>query len=148
MTVESEPVLRGRDLRTGEQRWELTLPERSGDSGNMRIWRAGAVLLTTGFDDRLRAVDVANGKVRWEAPPAETQFAGVTDGEHVALTRCPAPGECEIQSLSLDDGSVAWRAPVDGDGIFLGVPLPDDGATQRDLPPWPASFALVRDDKG
>ncbi|MDA0174460.1 PQQ-binding-like beta-propeller repeat protein [Solirubrobacter taibaiensis] len=143
-SVDREPVLRGRDLRTGERRWELTLPERTGDAGNVRVWRAGATLLVAGFDDRLRGVDIASGRVRWEAPPADTRFVGVTDREHVALTRCPAPSECEVQSLSLEDGRVAWKAPT-SNAEFLGVPLPDDGASQRDLRPWPASFVLVTD---
>ena len=136
----ADSALRGRDLRTGDRAWELRLPD-AGHS--LRVWPAGPLVLTTGFDDTLRAVDAASGKVRWESPGRVT-FLGVSDGEHIAVTRCGATiAECEVQSLSLADGRVAWRAPVAGAGEYLGVPLLDDGAPQRDLPPWAASFVLV-----
>lgn len=143
-TVEDEPVLRGRDLRTGERRWELRLR----DTGEQpRLWRIGALVLTTGFDETLRAVGADDGKVRWASPGAVT-FLGVSDGEHVAATRCGrTSATCEVQSLALRDGSVAWRAPVSGVANYLGVPLPDEGAPQRDLPPWPAGFVLVTDNQ-
>ncbi len=139
----ADSVLRGRKLRTGDRMWELRLP----DAGQtLRVWRAGPLVLTTGFDETLRAVDAASGKVRWESP-GRVSFLGVSDGEHIAVTRCGRTiAECEVQSLSLADGRVAWRAPVTSPGEYLGVPLLDDGAPQRDLPPWTASFVLVTDE--
>ena len=82
----ADSALRGRNLRTGDRSWELRLP----DAGHtLRVWPAGPLVLTTGFDDTLRAVDAASGKVRWESPGRVT-FLGVSDGEHIAVTRCGA----------------------------------------------------------
>jgi len=139
--ADEEPVLRARDARTGELKWQLKLPEEP-NRNPPRIWGAGDTLLTTGFDETLRGVDAKTGKVRWEAPPAATHFAGVTDGENVALTRCPAPRDCQVESLSLADGTLRWKAPVAGGGEYLGVPLSDDSQT-TDRPLWPASVVVI-----
>jgi hypothetical protein len=101
-------------------------------------------MLAVGYDDGLQAIDLDTGKVRWTAPPAETHFAGVTDGENVALTRCPTD-QCQVESYSLRDGTLRWKAPVDGAREFLGVPLPKDQLLD-DLPLWPASFVVVGDE--
>lgn len=136
-------ALRGRDLRTGERRWELRMPEGDGD---VRVWRVGDRLIVNWSDDILRAVGVEDGKEQWQAVPLDTQYVGVTDGEHLALTRCSGLPECEVQSIALATGLVTWRADIVGSGTYLGVPLPDEGAPNRELPPWRASFVLVSDD--
>ncbi|RKQ91585.1 putative pyrroloquinoline-quinone binding quinoprotein [Solirubrobacter pauli] len=136
--------LRGRDLRTGERRWDLRLPEGDGD---VRVWRIDDRLIVNWSDDILRAVGVDDGRERWQAVPLDTQLVGVTDGEHVAVTRCSGFPQCEIQSLSLETGLVVWRADITGTGDYLGVPMPDRGAPQRALAPWRASFVLVGDDE-
>ena len=138
---DEEPVLRARDIDSGEEKWRLRLPE-APDRGNLRIWRAGRTLLTEGFDDRLRGIDLDRGRVRWEAPSAQTGLVGVSDGRYVAMTRCASAGACQVESLSLQDGKVAWRAPVSGAGEFLGVPFSDDNQTD-DRPLWPATFVVI-----
>ena len=139
---DDEPVLRARDIDSGAERWRLKLPARTADGAGVRVWRADRTLVVVGFDGALRGIDLDAGKVLWEAPSADTQFAGVTDGEHVAVTRCATLGHCRVESLSLADGTVQWSAPVIGAGEFLGVPLPDDQLLD-DVPLWPASFVLI-----
>ena len=106
----SDPVLRARDIDSGDERWRLKL-DKPSFTETLRVWRTGRTLLAVGYDDCLKAIDLDTGKVRWSAPPAETQFAGVTDGENVALTRCPAD-QCQVESYSLSDGRLRWKAPV------------------------------------
>lgn len=136
-------ALRGRDLSTGERRWELPMPKGDGD---VRVWRIGDRLVVNWSDDILRAIGVEDGKEQWQAVPLDTQYVGVTDGEHLALTRCSGLPQCEVQSISLETGLVAWRADVVGSGNYLGVPLPGRGAPNRELPPWRASFVLISDE--
>ncbi len=138
-----DPVLRARDIDTGDERWRLKLSKPSFTE-TLRVWRTGRTLLAVGYDDSLQAIDLDSGKVRWKAPPAETRFAGVTDGENVALTRCPTD-QCQVESYSLRDGTLRWKAPVSGTGEFLGVPLPTRQLVD-DIPLWPASFVVLRDD--
>ena len=114
-------MLRARNIDTGDERWRLKLSKPSFTE-TLRVW-PGRTLLAVGYDDSLQAIDLGSGKVRWTVPPAET-FAGVTDGENVALTRC-AHCECQVESYSLADGTLRWKAPVSGTGEFLGVPLLD-----------------------
>ena len=139
---DDEPVLRARDIDSGAERWRLKLPDRTADGAGVRVWRAGRTLLVVGFDGALRGIDLDAGEVLWEAPSAETRFAGVTDGDRVAVTRCDEPGRCRVESLSLRDGTVQWTAPTFRAGEFLGVPLPDDSLND-DVPLWPASFVVI-----
>ncbi len=138
-----EPMLRARDIDTGDERWQLRL-DKPSFTETLRVWRTGRTLLVVGYDDSLQAIDLDTGKARWTAPPAETRFAGVTDGENVALTRCPTD-ECQVESYALSDGTLRWKAPVSGTGEFLGVPLPTRQLVD-DIPLWPASFVVLRDD--
>jgi outer membrane protein assembly factor BamB len=139
---DDEPVLRARDIDSGAERWRVNLPDRTADGAGIRIWRAGHTLVVVGFDGALRGIGLDDGKVLWEAPPADTEFAGVTDGQRVAVTRCDADDRCRVESLSLQDGTVQWSAPVSRAGEFLGVPLPNDQLLD-DIPLWPASFVVV-----
>ncbi len=138
-----DTVLRARGIDTGDERWQLKL-DKPSFTETLHVWRVGRTLLVADYDDSLKALDLDTGKVRWSAPPAETHFAGVTDGENVALTRCPAE-QCQVESYSLSDGRLRWKAPVSGTGEFLGVPLPTRQLAD-DIPLWPASFVVLRDD--
>lgn len=74
---------------------------------NTPVFAQGRVLLTPRDSDELHCLDVASGKLLWNAKRGEGLFiATVADGNVVVVSKS------EIRAHRLADGKPAWSAPV------------------------------------
>jgi hypothetical protein len=117
-----------------------------GQSANPGGWRdvcpilaEGCVLLTPSESDALHCLDLRSGSLRWSVPRGDGLcVAGVVDGRAVVV------GHHSVDSLSMKDGTTAWRKPlgfspatVSGRGIVtarrLFLPLDTPEVVEIDL---------------
>ena len=108
--------VRGYDLPDGSPRWVRPFTQ---DVRNLD-YDAGAhvLLVLSGYDPRLTALDADSGSTLWTNEAHDTLVIGVTGG--AVLTRVdPAVGPTRLQSVDARTGRVIWTRAVDFDG-YLG----------------------------
>jgi outer membrane protein assembly factor BamB len=95
------------DLRTGAPRWRF----RGRSHGQLRAQRAGRVLLVTGGDGCIDALDVASGEVVWRhTEPVRFCAAPVVWGDTVVAASGELGGSGgALHAVELFSGKALWR---------------------------------------
>ena len=107
------------DLRTGAPRWRF----RGRSHGSLRAQRAGRVLLVTGGDGSIDAVDVASGEIVWRhSEPVRFCSAPSVWGDRVIAASGELGGpQGALHGIELWSGKALWRrelpAPPSGEPI-------------------------------
>ena len=100
------------------------------------------MLILLDADGLLRGVDLATGKLHWQAEGARAFPIAVATRDAFALLRCGQPDRCQAETHSAADGKLRWDAPATPADPYLGAPH-----TAGSTVPWPASIALLRSGK-
>jgi hypothetical protein len=133
----------GRDAGSGQQRWTASADWTAvaGSSGS-----GGLVILAGKRNSGFQALDPATGRAAWSDPKAQGAWAFA---DLVVSIACPDKSACTLTARRPADGSVRWRAHLDGDGRrFSGAnglrnAVAELGASDtRDAPPQPAPALL------
>ena len=135
-------TLTGRALDSGAQRWRLQLGDPALNIGQLTAQRVGGMLILLDADGVLRGVELATGKVRWQAEGARAFPIAVATRDAFALLRCGQPDRCRVEAHAAADGRLRWDAPASAADRYLGAPH-----TAASVVPWPASVALLRTGK-
>ena len=107
------------DLRTGAPRWRF----RGRGPGALRVQRAGRVLLVTGGDGSIDALDVASGEIVWRfAEQLRFGLAPAVQGDRVfAAAGELASSNGMLHAIELYTGKPIWKRelplPPSGDPI-------------------------------
>lgn len=107
--------LRGVDVAAGRGRWSVDL------EGGQPVVRVGGAVVVSG-SSTLRSIDLRSGVELWRSSADGLDNAqAVSDGSFVLATgRAPGVGR-SIAAVSLDDGSLLWRAGLPGGARVLKV---------------------------
>ncbi len=108
------------DLRTGDKRWR----HQGAATGSWGLRRVGRILLVTGGDGTVSALDVAHGELLWRfavdgcfrLPPA------VAGDVVLAVRGAPGRGQATLHGLDLFSGRELFSRPLETPA--LGAPLP------------------------
>ena len=137
-------TLTGRELGTGAREWKVDLPDDGRLGSGLIVHRVGKTLLVVGSDGKLRALELATGRERWDAPAGtSTVLPAVAGPDVVATTRCNQGSRCVAEARSVADGSLRWSARLDRSSYWLGSP-PVAQSLNGDRSLWPASAVIVR----
>ncbi|MFF9122863.1 serine/threonine-protein kinase [Streptomyces sp. NPDC014889] len=100
------------DPDSGRPRWQSDVPAYSG------VQCAGGMVLLTGTDGLVRAVDAASGETKWSRPvpglplPHFSAFAG--DPLAYAVTTSADGGGTRVVAVDPETGDVRWEARLPG----------------------------------
>ncbi|HEY2736736.1 MAG TPA: PQQ-binding-like beta-propeller repeat protein, partial [Polyangiales bacterium] len=136
------------DLRTGAPRWRF----RGHGPGVLRVQRAGRVLLVTGGDGSIDALDVASGEIVWRfADQLRFGSAPIVAGDRVLA----AAGELGssagvLHAIELYSGKSLWRcelpSPPSGDPICArdALLVPTGGSREARLSAYDLNTGALR----
>jgi outer membrane protein assembly factor BamB len=122
--IEAGKNLVALDLRTGAPRWRY----RGRTQGALRVQRAGRVLLVTGGDGAIEALDVASGEIVWRfSEQARFCLAPAVWGDVVlAASGELGASSCALHGIELYSGKPIWRQE-------LALPPSREPISTRDL---------------
>ncbi|MEU8982525.1 serine/threonine-protein kinase [Streptomyces sp. NPDC048309] len=109
------------DPATGVTRWSRDIARYDG-----RIAHVGGIVLLTGPDSKVVALDAATGEEKWRhAIPGQAlpQFLAYGDGVAYAMT--PSGDETRVAAVDPQTGAVEWQQRMDGVLSLVGA---HDGA--------------------
>ncbi|MFF3850172.1 serine/threonine-protein kinase [Streptomyces sp. NPDC002328] len=111
------PRLSALDPASGEERWNVRVPEHNG------LRAVGGMLLITSPDGTVTGVDGASGKTVWsraipgQATPYFTSFAG---DPLAYATNTSDSGKTSVTAVDPATGAVRWEARLDGTLTAVG----------------------------
>jgi PQQ-like domain len=106
--VSSTPRLMSLGAATGAVRWTLTLSKR-GVFGSQALTGDGGLVLTQG-SSTLTMVDLATGRVRWNAAASPVDSPPLDTGSDLVYLGDAPGGRAGLVDLRSADGSVRWVA--------------------------------------